>query len=335
MAESVHAVAYRSSLPIADPESLFDIEVPAPVPRARDLLVRVQAVSVNPVDVKRRLGSDPAGQVRILGWDAAGVVEAVGSEVSMFAVGDEVYYAGAIDRPGTNAQLHVVDERIVGVKPSELSFSEAAALPLTTLVAWESLFDRFRLTTESMGTLLVLGAAGGAGSMVVQLARALTGVEVVGTASSPASQKWVLGLGAHDVIDHHDLAAQVKATVPNGVDYLFSTHSAGNVDAFAEILVPGGEITAIDDPEDLDLMPLKVKSITWHWELMFTRSLFQTSDMVVQHDVLDTVAELVDAGTVRTTTTNELKPFNAATMRHAHRLIESGHTVGKVVVAGF
>jgi zinc-binding alcohol dehydrogenase family protein len=335
MAQSVHAVAYRSSLPIVDPESLFDVEVPVPVPLARDLLVRVQAVSVNPVDVKRRLGSDPAGQVRMLGWDAAGVVEAVGSEVSMFAVGDEVYYAGAIDRPGTNAQLHVVDERIVGAKPSELSFSEAAALPLTTLVAWESLFDRFRLTTESTGTLLVLGAAGGAGSMVVQLARALSGVEVVGTASTPASQKWVLGLGAHDVIDHHDLAAQVKAVVPNGVDYLFSTHSAGNVDAFAEVLVPGGEITAIDDPENLDLMPLKAKSISWHWELMFTRSLFQTSDMAVQHDVLDTVAELVDAGTVRTTMTNELKPFNAATMRHAHRLIESGHTVGKVVVAGF
>jgi NADPH:quinone reductase len=335
MTDPVRAVAYLHSLPIDDVDSLIDIEMPAPVPRTRDLLVNVRAVSVNPVDVKRRRGSDPEGHPTVLGWDAAGVVEAVGAEVSMFAVGDEVYYAGAIDRPGTNSQLHVVDERIVGPKPSTLGFSEAAAMPLTALVAWESLFDRLALTAESRGTLLVVGAAGGAGSMVVQLARALTEVKVVATASSPESQKWVLGLGAHDVVDHHDLVAQVGSVAPDGVRYLFSTHSAGNVDAFADLLVPGGEIVAIDDPEDLDLMPLKSKSITWHWELMFTRSLFHTADMAAQHDALERMAQLVDVGVLRATMTNELAPFNAATMRRAHRLIESGHTIGKVVVTGF
>jgi NADPH2:quinone reductase len=335
MADSVRAVAYRSSLPISDPESLVDVEIPVPVPGPRDLLVQVRAVSVNPVDVKQRQGSDPGGELTVPGWDAAGVVAAVGSDVSRSAVGDEVYYAGAIDRAGTNAQLHVVDERIVGPKPATLSFSEAAALPLTTIVAWESLFDQFRLTGDSTGVLLVLGAAGGAGSMVVQLARALTRLTVVGTASDPESQKWVAELGAHHVIDHHDLIANVKSVVPAGVRYVFSTHSAGNVEAFAELLVPGGEITAIDDPEALDLLPLKSKSISWHWQLMFTRSLFQTPDMAAQRDLLARVAELVDAGTIRTTMTTELSPFSAATMRHAHELVESGHTRGKVVVTGF
>jgi NADPH2:quinone reductase len=335
MTDPVRAVAYRHSLPISDVDSLIDIEMPAPVPRARDLLVNVRAVSVNPVDVKRRRGSDPEGDPTVLGWDAAGVVEAVGREVSTFAVGDEVYYAGAIDRPGTNSQLHVVDERIVGPKPSTLSFSEAAAMPLTALVAWESLFDRLALTAESRGILLVVGAAGGAGSMVVQLARALTEVTVVATASTPESQKWVLALGAHDVVDHHDLVAEVGSVAPDGVRYLFSTHSAGNVDAFADVLLPGGDIVAIDDPEDLDLMPLKSKSIAWHWEFMFTRPLFHTADMAVQHDALERVAQLVDAGVLRTTMTNELAPFDAATMRRAHQLIESGHTIGKVVVSGF
>jgi zinc-binding alcohol dehydrogenase family protein len=335
MSTLVHAVAYRSCLPIDDPASLVDVQVPTPEPAPHDLLVRVRAVSVNPVDVKQRQGHDPKGEARVLGWDAAGTVEAVGPDVTLFGVGDEVYYAGSIDRSGTNAELHAVDERIVGHKPASLSFSEAAALPLTSIVAWESLFDRLALTTESTGTLLVVGAAGGAGSMVVQLARALTGMTIVGTASDPRSQRWVRDLGAHQIVEHQDLVEAVKEVAPGGVDCIFSTHSAGNVEAFAELLVPFGRIVAIDDPEGLDLMPLKAKSVTWHWELMFTRPLFQTADMVAQHALLDRVAKLVDEGAVRSTMTKEFTPFTASTLREVHEMVEGGHTRGKLVVSGF
>lgn len=306
---------------ISTSHGLQDVELPAPAPGPRDLQVQVRAVSVNPVDYKiRRSGGD-----KVLGWDAAGVVVAVGSEVSLFAPGDEVYYAGAIDRPGSNSRLHLVDERIVGRKPRSLDFAAAAALPLTTITAWETLFDRFRLDAGSTGTLLVLGAAGGVGSMVIQLARALTGLTVVGSASRDESRKWALDLGAHDVVDHHDL--------PEGVDYIFSPSTAGRIERFAEILRPGGAITAIDEPEGLNLLPLKAKSISFHWELMFTRSLFQTPDMIAQHELLDRVAELVDAGTIRSTLTTLLSPINAATLTRAHEMVEGGHMVGKVVVA--
>jgi zinc-binding alcohol dehydrogenase family protein len=306
---------------ISTAHGLQDVELPVPTPGPRDLQVQVRAVSVNPVDHKVRQG----GGDKVLGWDAAGVVVAVGSEVSLFAPGDEVYYAGSIDRPGTNSRLHLVDERIVGHKPRSLDFAAAAALPLTTIAAWETLFDRFRLDAGSTGTLLVLGAAGGVGSMVIQLARALTGLTVIGSASRDESRKWALDLGAHDVVDHHDL--------PEGVDYIFSPSTAGRIERFAEILRPGGAITAIDEPEGLDLLPLKAKSISFHWELMFTRSLFQTPDMIAQHDLLDRVAELVDAGTIRSTLTAQLSPITAATLTRAHEMVESGHMVGKVVVA--
>jgi zinc-binding alcohol dehydrogenase family protein len=331
----MRAVAYRANLAVSDPESLVDIEVPIPEPGPRDLLVQVEAVSVNPVDVKRRQGIDPQGQPRILGFDAAGVVCEVGREVTGFVAGDEVYYAGSISRPGTNAQFHLVDERIAGHKPTSLSFAEAAALPLCTITAWEALFDRFRLQAGSTGTLLVLAAAGGVGSMVVQLARALTDITVVGTASRPESHRFALDLGAHHVVDHRSLVRDVRAVEPRGVRYIVSSHSVGNIEAFADILVPGGEITAIDEPEGLDLLPLKAKSITWHWELMFTRALFETDDMSAQHDLLEEVRRLVDTGAVRTTLTTQLGPINAASIREAHALVEGGHTVGKVVVAGF
>ncbi|MDG6100807.1 zinc-binding alcohol dehydrogenase family protein [Dactylosporangium aurantiacum] len=308
---------------ISTAQGLRDVELPVPTPGARDLLVRVHAVSVNPVDHKVRRG----GGDKVLGWDAAGVVVAVGSEVSLFTPGDEVYYAGSIDRPGTNARLHLVDERIVGHKPRSLSFAAAAALPLTTITAWETLFDRFRLDAGSTGTLLVLGAAGGVGSMVIQLARALTGLRVVGSASRDESRTWALDLGAHDVVGHDDL--------PEGVDYIFSpnTGAPGLIERFARILRPGGAITAIDEPEGLDLLPLKAKSISFHWELMFTRPLFQTPDMIAQHELLDRVADLVDAGTIRSTLTTQLSPIDAATLTRAHEMVEGGHMVGKVVVA--
>jgi zinc-binding alcohol dehydrogenase family protein len=271
----------------------------------------------------------------VLGYDAGGVVVGVGSAVSRFEVGDEVYYAGSLDRPGTNAQYHLVDERITGHKPASLGFAAAAALPLTTITAWESLFDRFGLQADSGGTLVVLGAAGGVGSMMVQLARALTGVTIIGTASRPESQRWVLDRGAHHVVDHHGgLARHVAQVAPDGVDYVFSPHSAGNVEAYAEMLRPGGHVTAIDEPEGLELLPLKNKSISWHWELMFTRPMFAPTDPA-QHTLLEEVARLIDAGVLRTTMTSELKPINSETLRQAHALVERGSTIGKIVLTGF
>src|ERR1700760_4534285 len=314
MAEQMRAVGYRKPLPISDPASLEDLQLPVPEPGPRDLLVRVEAVSVNPVDVKVRASADPGDEPRILGYDAAGTVVATGSDVLLFTPGDEVYYAGTIDRPGTDAQFHVVDERIVGHKPRTLSFGEAAALPLTTITAWESLFDRFRLNPESAGVLLVLGAAGGVGSMITQLTRALTRGVVIGTASRPESRQWAQELGAHHVIDHHDLVGGVRGITPDGVNYVFSPHTAGSIGDFAEILRPGGAVVAIDEPEGLDILPLKDKSIAFHWEFMFTRPLFQPPDMVEQHELLDRVAQMADEGTIRTTLTRELGPISAGTL---------------------
>jgi zinc-binding alcohol dehydrogenase family protein len=335
MAEKMRAVGYRKALPISDPASLEDLEVPMPEPGPRDLLVRVEAVSVNPVDVKVRASSDPGGEPKILGYDAAGTVVATGSDVQLFSPGDEVYYAGSIDRPGTDAQFHVVDERITGHKPRSLTFAQAAALPLTTITAWEALFDRFRLNPESSGVLVVLGAAGGVGSMIIQLTRVLTRMVVVGTASRPESQQWAQELGAHHVIDHHDLVGGVRGITPDGVTHVFSPHTAGSIEDFAEILRPHGAIVAIDEPEGLDILPLKNKSISFNWEFMFTRPLYQPPDMVEQHELLDRVAGMVDEGTVRTTLTRQLGPISAATLREAHTLVESGRMTGKVVVAGW
>ncbi|MEU0468906.1 zinc-binding alcohol dehydrogenase family protein [Amycolatopsis sp. NPDC006131] len=331
---TMRAVAYRKSLPITDPAAFEDVELPVPEPGPHDLLVRVEAVSVNPVDTKVRAGSDPGGEPRVLGFDAAGVVTATGAEVTLFQPGDEVYYAGTIDRPGTNAEYHVVDERIVGPKPRSLSFAQAAALPLTTITAYETLHDRFRVGPDSTGTLLVLAGAGGVGSILIQLARALTGLTVVATASRPESREWVRSMGAHHVADHRDLVASVREVAPDGVDYVFSPNTAGRIEEFAELLRPGGAITAIDEPPGLELLPLKGKSISFHWELMFTRPLHGW-DLIAQHNLLAHVAELVDAGVVQTTLTTELKSINASTVRQAHELTETGRTVGKTVISGF
>ena len=314
-----------------DPGVLQDLDVPVPELRPHDVLVRVQAVSVNPVDVKRRKSLAPSEDPTLLGFDAAGVVEAVGPEVTTHTVGDEVWYAGDITRPGSNAELQAVDERIVGRKPSSLSFGDAAALPLTTITAWETLFERFRLSSESTGDLLVLGAAGGVGSIMIQLAKALTGVRVIATASRDDSRDWARQMGADVVIDHHDLRAQALETAPDGVDYLFSPHSAGNIEIYADIVRPFGEITAIDEPEGLELVVLKEKSIAWHWELMFTRSLYGY-DLSYQQNLLNTTAGLVEAGTIRSTVTSKINDFSAAGLREAHRQVESGRMVGKVVV---
>ena len=324
--------SYRG-LPITDAESLVEAELPLPEPRAHDLLVKVAAVSVNPADVKRRAAASTTKTPTVLGFDAAGTVVALGPEASGHAIGDEVYYAGDVTRPGSNAEYHAVDSRIVGRKPSTLTWAEAAAVPLTTITAWEAMTDKFGLTSASRGTLLVVAGAGGVGSMLVQLAKKTTQLTVVATASRQESRDWVHLLGADLVVDHSDdFAANVLARIPEGADYIFSPYSKGNVEAYAEISKPFGEICAIDGHPDLDLQPLMRKSISWHWEWMFTRSSFETADITVQRDLLNRAAEMFDSGDLRSTLTTELVGFTPENMRQAHEIVESGHTIGKVVV---
>ena len=339
------AIGYCKSLPVTDADALIDVEVDRPTATGRDLLVRVQAVSVNPVDTKLRRNAAPAdGELRILGFDAAGIVEAVGPDVTLFRPGDAVFYAGSIDRPGTNAEFHLVDERIVGAKPASLSVAEAAALPLTSITAWEMLFHRLGLSRdgdEGNGgegkSLLIVGGAGGVGSIAIQLARRLSRVRVLATASRRETADWVRELGAHDVIDHsRPMAEQVKALGLAGVDYVFSTNATDrHFQDLVELVAPQGRIGLIDDPEPIDVRLLKRKSVSLHWELMFTRPLFQTDDMIAQHDLLTEVSRLVDAGTLRTTLTETLGRIDAATLRKAHALIESGKARGKLVLEGF
>ncbi|WP_022930270.1 zinc-binding alcohol dehydrogenase family protein [Patulibacter americanus] len=336
MTERIPAVGFAAPLPIDDEQSLQDVLVDVPDLRPHDLLVEVRAVSVNPVDVKVRASREPkADRPEVLGYDAAGVVREVGPEVTLFAAGDEVFYAGALDRPGTNAGLHAVDERIVGRKPESLGFAEAAALPLTAITAWEGLFDKLRLTRESRGTLLVVGASGGVGSVVLQLAEhLLPAVRVIATSSRPETDEWVRGLGAEATVDHRgDLRAEIADAAPDGVDWIFTMNSEGQLPLYVDVLNPFGEIVAIDDPKAVDVVALKSKALTWHWEFMFARSLHDARDLIEQHRLLDEVSRLVDVGALRTTLTKTLTPIDATQLREAHRLVESGRTIGKVVVA--
>ena len=332
---TVHAIGFHDGLPIDDPDSMVDLVVPVPEPRPLDLIVRPEAVSVNPVDIKVRQSArhDRAG--RVIGYDASGTVMAVGSDVSLFAVGDEVFYAGAIDRPGTNADLHAVDERIVGRKPTRLSHAEASALPLTAITAWEALFDHLKLGPASVGTLLVVGGAGGVPSILIQLARQLTGMTVIATASRLESTRWVKEMGAHHTINHHqDLTEQLRPLAPDGVDAVFTSHTdAALIATLAEVVRPFGQIVGIDDPDGLNVMPLKTRSLTWHWESMFARSLFGTPDMVEQHRLLQAVSRMLDEGTLRTTLTRTLTGLTAANLREAHRLVEMGDSIGKVIIS--
>ncbi|TBV04136.1 zinc-binding alcohol dehydrogenase family protein [Phytopseudomonas dryadis] len=336
------AIAYHQSLPIDNPQALQDVQLEAPTPGPRDLLVEVRAISVNPVDTKIRRNVAPeAGQAKVLGWDAAGVVKAVGSEVTLFQPGDEVFYAGALDRAGANSELHVVDERIVGRKPSSLPFAEAAALPLTSITAWELLFERLQVANGNADqgqSLLIVGAAGGVGSMLVQLARQLTGLTVIGTASRPETQAWVRELGAHHVIDHSQpLVGELERIgIPQVTHVASLTQTDQHYDQLIEALAPQGRLALIDDPlQPLDVMKLKRKSLSLHWELMFTRSLFATADMIEQHRLLNRVADLVDAGTLKTTLGEHYGTINASNLRRAHALLESGTAKGKIVLEGF
>lgn len=331
------AIGFRKSLPITAPDALIDIDLPVPAPGAHDLLVEVKAVSVNPVDTKVRMRAITAGEIKVLGFDAAGVVKSVGKDVTLFKAGDEVFYAGSIARSGTNAEFHAVDARIVGSKPKQLSFAEAAALPLTSITAWEMLFDRFCVGRNTSGSLLVVGGAGGVGSMVIQLARKLTGLTVIATASRPETVKWCMDLGAHHTINHTlPLAGELKRIGFAQVDYIASlTGTAKHAVAYADIVAPQGKIGVIDDPATLDVVPLKRKCASLHWEAMFARSLFGTADMIAQHDLLDEVSAMADARTLRSTLTQNLGTINAANLKKAHALVESGATIGKVVLEGF
>jgi zinc-binding alcohol dehydrogenase family protein len=337
----MHAVGVHRYLPIEHPESLLDLQLPEPAPRPRDLRVRVCAVAVNPVDVKVRA---PKPRVenppRVLGWDAAGIVESVGADVTVFRPGDKVYYAGSIARPGSNAEVHLVDERIAAPMPRSLGFADAAALPLTSLTAWEGLFERLGVDPEGRdagSALLVLGGAGGVGSMVVQLAKAV-GLRVVATASREESRAWARSLGADVLVDHRaPLRPQLEAAGIQHVELIFNTQSTEAWwDTMADLVAPRGRIVGIVEAKaPLDLGKLMSKSATFAWELMFTRSLYETADMAAQRAILTRVAAWVDEGRVRTTRREHFGRISAANLRAAHARIESGQAVGKLVLEGW
>ncbi|TQV72599.1 zinc-binding alcohol dehydrogenase family protein [Exilibacterium tricleocarpae] len=337
------AVGYKESLPITDANTLVDFELPQPVVGGYDMLVRIDAIAVNPVDYKVRQTMPPAGGAyRILGWDASGEVVAAGNQVSQFQPGDKVFYAGDITLPGSNAEYQRVDARLAGHRPRSLSAAEAAALPLAAITAWEILFDHLKLSRvngnrDGAPTLLVTGAAGGVGSMLVQLARRLTNATVVATASRPQSRDWVTALGAHHVIDHHgDMVAQLRALGIDQVNHVASLNGTGRHFAtLVEVLKPFGSLVLIDDPVELDIGKLKSKSLSLHWEFMFARSMHRADDMQTQGELLSRIALLVDDGLIKTTLGQNLGTINAANLRRAHTLLEAGDTIGKIVLEGF
>jgi zinc-binding alcohol dehydrogenase family protein len=329
---TARAVAALSAGPVDADTSFVGVDIEIGTPRPHDLLVQVRAVADNPVDTKVRSSFGPTEAPKVLGFDAAGIVVSTGSEVSAFSVGDEVYYAGSIARAGANADYHLVDERITGHKPRSLDFAAAAAVPLTTITAWEALFERMGLGRESTGNLLVMAGAGGVGSMAIQLARQLTGVTVIATASREESAAWARKLGAHHVVNHHTLREDLRGVAPGGVQYILSPFSQGNVQTYADIMSVHGQVVAIDEPPSLDTLPLKSKSQTWHWELMFTRPLFDP-ESTAQRDLLDEASRLFDSGVLKSTLTRKLTPINPDTLREAHRAVEGSSMIGKIVVA--
>lgn len=343
------AVGYHQSLPIDHPEALLDIELPQPNAQGHDLLVKVNAIAVNPVDYKiRQHVAAESGQYKVLGWDTVGEVVATGESASQFKPGDQVFYAGDLNRQGANAEYQLVDERIVGHKPKSLSDAEAAALPLTTITAWELLFEHLAIqqqspdaTTTSDEVILVVGAAGGVGSIFIQLARAITGATVIATASRESSIEWVKKLGAHHVIDHtKPLQPQLETFMENkGIGQVTHVASLNGTqayfDSYTELLVPFGKIAMIDDPETFDVTKLKPKSLSLHWEFMFARSMFQAADMQEQSRLLNRVADLVDQGYIQTTAAKSLGNINADNLKLAHAELESGRAIGKIVLEGF
>ncbi|AHV95457.1 zinc-binding alcohol dehydrogenase family protein [Paenibacillus sabinae] len=342
---NMKAVGSYRYLPLSDPESLVDLHIEKPVPTGRDLLVKVKAVSVNPADLDIRKNNNyEAESPKILGWDASGIVEQVGPECQLFKPGDEVFYAGSVTRPGANSEFHLVDERIAGNKPKSLDFAQAAALPLTSLTAWEGLFDRLGLShnAEENESILIIGAAGGVGSIATQLAK-LAGLTVIGTASRPESVQWAKDHGADFTINHNSpFAPQLKEIGFESVDYVFCLNDTVQHFAnMAEVITPQGKICSIvpvakaSQAGSLDMDLLFYKSVTFVWELMFTRAMFQTKDMIKQHDILNRLAELIDNGKLKTTLAERLEPINAANLRLAHEKMETGRSIGKIVLENF
>lgn len=336
------AIGYQTAGAITAPNALEDITLAEPTATGFDLLIEVNAISVNPVDTKIRTSSPAAeGEYKIIGWDGVGIVKAVGENVSLFKVGDEVWYAGDISRSGSYAQYQLVDERIVGHKPKTLSYAQAAALPLTGITAWELLFDRLGLPQDGSATdarILIIGAAGGVGSIITQLAIKLTGAKVIGTASRPESTAWVKKLDAYAVIDHtKPLSDELASIGITDVTHVVSlTNTDQHFDAIVQVLKPQGKLALIDDPKGpLDVMKLKRKSLSLHWELMFTRSLFQTEDMIAQHHLLNRLSALIDAGELQSTFGEHYGTINAENLIKAHAQIESGKAIGKIVLEGF
>ena len=340
------AVGYIKSLPINDPESLTDIELPQPIATGRDLFVKVKAIAVNPVDYKIRQNVSPAeGNYKVLGWDAVGEVVATGEAATQFQPGDVVYYAGDLNRQGSNAEYQLVDERLVGTKPKSLSDAEAAALPLTSITAWELLFEHLSIQQQSPDStektdevILVVGAAGGVGSILLQLAKAITGATIIATASRESSQSWVKKLGAHHVVDHtQPLQPQIEALGIGQVTHVASLNSTDSYfESYTELLAPFGKIAMIDDPaKPLDVMKLKPKSQSLHIEFMFARSMFQAADMDEQSRLLNRISDLVDLGYIQTTVGKNLGTINADNLKAAHEELESGRSIGKIVLQGF
>ncbi|MEM6343905.1 MAG: zinc-binding alcohol dehydrogenase family protein [Bacteroidota bacterium] len=332
------AIGYKKSGPISAPEALEAFETATPSLGPKDLLVAVKGISVNPVDVKVRASMSPESGRKVIGYDAAGVVKAIGAEVSKFKVGDEVFYAGDFTRPGTNSALHAVDERIVGKKPQSLDFAEAAGLPLTSITAWEILFDCLGVA-EGSGkgeSILIIGGAGGVGSILIQLAKKLTNLTVIATASRPETIAWTQKMGADHVINHHQsLVEQCQALglTPQYVASLSGTE--GHFPAIVELIKPRGHIAIIDDPQEIDIRAIKLKALSFSWEFMFTRSMFETEDMAQQHELLNRVSSLIDAGTLISTVRQNLGKLSVETLKEAHIQQESGKAIGKNVLAGF
>jgi zinc-binding alcohol dehydrogenase family protein len=292
------AIGYKENLDIENENSLQDIELETPKAQGRDILVEVKAISVNPVDYKVRSGMKAEGDKwKVIGWDATGIVKEVGEDVSLFKVGDKVWYAGDFTRQGSNAEYQLVDERIVGNKPSNLSYAEAAALPLTTLTAWELLFDRLQVSKDDDSkSILVIGAAGGVGSIMVQLAKQLTKLNIIGTASREETTSWLQDFGVHNVLNHkHKLCEELEKYNLPAPDYVVSLNGTEHhIDEIVKLIKPQGKFGFIDDPKSLDVMPFKSKAVSTHFEFMFTRSMFQTEDMIEQHHILNKVSDLID-----------------------------------------
>ncbi|PBI94340.1 Zinc-type alcohol dehydrogenase-like protein [Flavobacterium sp. ACN2] len=333
------AIGFKTSLPIENPESFIEFEAVKPIPGPHDLLVKIDAISVNPVDFKIRQNSakDTVLETpKILGWDAVGIVQSVGQNVTLFEVGDPVYYAGDITKQGSNAEYQIIDERIVGRKPKALSIEEAAVIPLTALTAWEILFDRIRISADKDKgkSILIIGGAGGVGSIAIQLAKKIAGLTVIATASRPETIAWCKQQGADFVVDHKDLISSVREAGFEYVDFILDfVDTNAYWDTMVELIKPQGHIASITGSSDpVALTKLKSKSVSFSWELMYTRSMYQTEDMIEQHNILNIVADLLDDGILKTTLNTTLNGLTAENLKKAHELLESGKTIGKIAI---